>query len=174
MPHIDRLIGKKINRPLIQSILLSLDFQILSEDEEGYELLVPQYRVDVTREADVIEEILRIYGYNNVEISETLHASLSYSNRPDNEKLVDMISEFLCGCGFTEIMNNSLTRSAYYDQLTSFPPENLVRIMNPLSNELNVMRQTLLFGGLETIQHNTNRQRPNLRLFEAGNVIHSM
>jgi phenylalanyl-tRNA synthetase beta chain len=166
---IDRLIGKKIDRALIKSILLSLDFEILAEDADGYDLLVPQYRVDVTREADVIEEILRIYGYNNVEISETLHASLSYSNRPDNEKLVDMISEYLCSSGFTEIMNNSLTRSAYYDQLTTFVPDNLVRIMNPLSNELNVMRQTLLFGGLETIQHNTNRQRPNLRLFEVGN-----
>ncbi|MFO7370824.1 MAG: phenylalanine--tRNA ligase subunit beta [Bacteroidales bacterium] len=168
--HIDRLIGKKIDRPLIRSILISLDFQILSEDEAGFELLVPQYRVDVTREADVIEEILRIYGYNNVEISNKLNTSLSFSNRPDNEKLVDMISEFLTGCGFTEIMNNSLTRSAYYDQLISCAPENLVKIINPLSNDLNVMRQTLLFGGLETIQHNTNRQRPDLRLFEAGNV----
>jgi len=132
--------------------------------------MVPQYRVDVTREADVIEEILRIYGYNNVGISETLHTSLSYSNRPDNEKLVDMISEYMCACGFTEIMNNSLTHASYYDQLTTFPVENLVRIINPLSNELNVMRQTLLFGGLESIQHNINRQRPNLRLFEAGNT----
>jgi phenylalanyl-tRNA synthetase beta chain len=165
----DRLIGKKIDRALIKSILISLDFKILNENTDGFGLLVPQYRVDVTREADVIEEILRIYGYNNVEISETLHASLSYSNQPDNEKLVDMISEYLCSNGFTEIMNNSLTQSAYYDQLTSYIPDNLVRIMNPLSNELNVMRQTLLFGGLETIQHNTNRQRPNLRLFETGN-----
>ena len=167
--HIDRLIGKKIDHALIKSILLSLDFTILAENAGGYELLVPQYRVDVTREADVIEEILRIYGYNNVEISETLHTSLSYSNRPDNEKLVDMISEYLCSNGFTEIMNNSLTQASYYDQLTSFTPDNLVRIINPLSNELNAMRQTLLFGGLETIQHNTNRQRPNLRLFEVGN-----
>jgi phenylalanyl-tRNA synthetase beta chain len=167
--NIDRLIGKKINRSLIKAILLSLDFKILAENAEGYDLLVPQYRVDVTREADVIEEILRIYGYNNVEISATLHTSLSYSNRPDNEKLVDMVSEYLCSNGFTEIMNNSLTRSAYYDQLTSFIPDSLVRIINPLSNELNVMRQTLLFGGLETIQRNTNRQRPNLRLFEVGN-----
>jgi phenylalanyl-tRNA synthetase beta chain len=167
--HINRLIGKKIDHTLIKSILLSLDFTILAENTSGYELLVPQYRVDVTREADVIEEILRIYGYNNVEISETLHASISFSNRPDNEKLVDMISEYLCSSGFTEIMNNSLTQASYYDQLTSFTPDNLVRIINPLSNELNGMRQTLLFGGLETIQHNTNRQRPNLRLFEVGN-----
>jgi phenylalanyl-tRNA synthetase beta chain len=167
--NVDRLIGKKIEHTLIRSILLSLDFDITGQNEEGLELQVPLYRVDVTREADVIEEILRIYGYNNVEVSESLHTSLSFSNKPDNEKLVDMVSEFLCGCGFTEIMNNSLTSAAYYDGLTTFSPERLVKIMNPLSNELNTMRQTLLFGGLETIAHNTNRQRPNLRLFEAGN-----
>lgn len=167
--NIDRLIGKKIDHQLIRSILVSLDFEILNQDESALELKVPLYRVDVNREADVIEEILRIYGYNNVEISGTLHASLSFSNKPDNEKLVNMISEFLCGCGFTEIMNNSLSSSAYYGDLTTFDPERLVKIMNPLSNELNVMRQTLLFGGLETIIHNINRQRPNLRLFEAGN-----
>jgi phenylalanyl-tRNA synthetase beta chain len=167
--NVDRLIGKKIDHNLIKSILRSLDFEIIKEDANGLALTVPQYRVDVTREADVIEEILRIYGYNNVEISSVLHTSLSFSNRPDNEKLVDMISEFLCGNGFTEIMNNSLTHASYYDQLTTFPSENLARIINPLSNELNVMRQTLLFGGLETIQHNNNRQRPNLRLFEVGN-----
>ncbi len=165
----DRLIGKRIDRSTIRSILLSLDFKILTEDKEGFDLLVPQYRVDVTREADVIEEILRIYGYNNVEVSDTLHASLSYTSKPDGEKLVDIVSEYLTSCGFYEIMCNSLTPSAYYDQLPTFPPENLARIMNPLSNELNVMRQTLLFGGLETIQYNTNRQRSDLRLFEFGN-----
>lgn len=167
--QIDRLIGKNIERPLIRKILSSLDFQLISEEPDAMELQVPQYRVDVTREADVIEEILRIYGYNNVEVSDTLHTSLSYSNRPDHEKLVDMISEYLAGCGFYEIMCNSLTPSAYYTELTTFPPENLVRILNPLSNELNVMRQTLLFGGLETIRHNTNRQRADLRMFEFGN-----
>lgn len=166
--HIDRLIGKKIDRALIRSILQSLDFKIDSEHNEVLQLTAPLYRVDVTREADVIEEILRIYGYNHVELSETLHASLSYSNRPDNEKLSDMISEFLCGAGFSEIMNNSLTPSAYYDQLVTFPKEHLVHIVNPLSNELDVMRQTLLFGGLEVIRHNTNRQRPNLRVYEFG------
>jgi phenylalanyl-tRNA synthetase beta chain len=167
--NVSRLIGKKIEASLIRSILLSLDFTILGEDQAGYELIVPQYRVDVTREADVIEEILRIYGYNNVEISETLRASLSYSSKPDKEKLVDMISEYLTSNGFYEIMCNSLTSASYYDTLTSFAPENLVRIVNPLSNELNVMRQTLLFGGLESIQHNVNRQRQDLRLYEFGN-----
>ncbi len=167
--HIDRLIGKKIDREMIKSILLSLDFSILSANENGYTLEAPLYRVDVTRDADVIEEILRIYGYNNVEISDTLNSSISYINKPDNEKLVDIVSEYLTGCGFTEIMNNSLTRSAYYDNLKTFESCALVKVMNPLSNELNVMRQSLLFGGLETIRHNMNRQRPNLRLFEAGN-----
>jgi phenylalanyl-tRNA synthetase beta chain len=167
--NINRLIGKKIDPSLIRSILLSLDFRILAGDRNGYDLLVPQYRVDVTREADVIEEILRIYGYNNIEISGTLQASLSYSSKPDREMIVDMISEYLTGNGFYEIMCNSLTSAAYYDGLTSYAPANLVRILNPLSSELNVMRQTLLFGGLETIQHNTNRQRPDLRLFEFGN-----
>ncbi len=166
--HIDRLIGKKIDHAVIRSILLTLDFKFLSENNEGFKLEAPLYRVDVTREADVIEEILRIYGYNNIALSETLHASLSYSNKPDNEKLVDMISEFLCSAGYSEIMNNSLTPSGYYEPLVTFPKEHLVRIVNPLSNELDVMRQTLLFGGLETIRHNTNRQRPNLRVFEFG------
>ncbi len=167
--NIDRLIGKKIDRSLIRSILLSLDFKIMAEDKDGFDLLVPQYRVDVTREADVTEEILRIYGYNNVEVSETIQSSLSYSSKPDKEKLVDMVSEYLTSTGFYEIMCNSLTSAAYYDSLTSFTPGHLVRIKNPLSNELNVMRQTLLFGGLEAIQYNTNRQRPDLRLFEFGN-----
>lgn len=167
--NIDRLIGKKLDRKLIRSILVSLDFKILSEDANGFDLEVPMYRVDVTREADVIEEILRIYGYNNVEVSEKLNASLSFTPKPDKDALVDTVSEYLVGNGFNEIMCNSLTRSAYYDELQTFTPEHLVRIKNPLSNELNVMRQTLLFGGLETIQHNANRQHPDLRLFEFGN-----
>jgi phenylalanyl-tRNA synthetase beta chain len=167
--NIDRLIGKKIERGLLRSIIQSLEFTILTEDTTGFDLLVPPYRVDVTREADVIEEILRIYGYNNVEVSDELVSSLSYSTRPDKEKLVDIISEYLCSNGFHEIMCNSLTQSAYYDNLVTCKPDNLVRIINPLSNELNVMRQTLIFGGLETIQYNTNRQNDDLRLFEFGN-----
>jgi phenylalanyl-tRNA synthetase beta chain len=167
--HIDRLIGKNIERNLLRSILESLEFEILHEDKSGYNLLVPLYRVDVTREADVIEEILRIYGYNNVEVPENLVSSLSYTHKPDQERLVDAISEYLCNSGFIEIMCNSLTKSAYYDNLVTYKPENLVHIMNPLSHDLNVMRQTLLFGGLETIIHNTNRQRSDLSLFEFGN-----
>ncbi len=167
--NIDRLIGKKIKRNLLHSILVSLDFKILVENETGFELEVPSYRVDVTREADVIEEILRIYGYNNIEVSETLKASLSYSPRPDKDKLTDLVSEFMTGNGFNEIMCNSLTSASYYESLATYPAANLVRIKNPLSNELDSMRQTLLFGGLETIRHNANRQHPDLRLFEFGN-----
>jgi len=167
--HIHRLIGKQIQHAVLHSILTSLDFKILSETNKGYELLVPPYRVDVTREADVIEEILRIYGYNAVEPGQTLNTSLSYSAKPDKEELVEMVSEFLSSNGFNEIMCNSLTRSAYYDSLETYAPGNLVKILNPLSNELNAMRQSLLFGGLETIQHNANRQRSDLRLYEFGN-----
>jgi phenylalanyl-tRNA synthetase beta chain len=170
--NIDRLIGKKISHQLLKSILLSLEFRILSEDSSGFSLEVPTYRVDVTREADVVEEILRIYGYNNIEVTNTLKASLSYSPKPDKDKLADLISEYLCANGFHEIMCNSLTRSAYYDNLVTFKPGNLVKIKNPLSTELNSMRQTLLFGGLETIQYNANRQHPDLRLFEFGNCYY--
>ncbi|MBN1414355.1 MAG: phenylalanine--tRNA ligase subunit beta [Bacteroidales bacterium] len=167
--NIDRLIGISIDRARIKSILKSLEINILEESPDRLLLEVPPYRVDVTREADIIEEILRIYGYNNVPVSETLKTSLSYTAKPDREKLVNRISDLLCGSGFTEIMSNSITSSAYYEKLKTYPSENLVRIMNPLSNELNVMRQTLIFGGLEAIIHNVNRKNPNLRLFEYGN-----
>jgi phenylalanyl-tRNA synthetase beta chain len=130
---------------------------------------VPPYRVDVNREADVIEEILRIYGYNNVPVSETQKSSLSYTVKPDRERMVNKVSDLLCGSGFTEIMSNSITPSAYYDKLKSYPAQRLVRLVNPLSNELNVMRQTLIFGGLEAIVHNINRKNPDLKLFEFGN-----
>ncbi len=167
--NVDRLIGISIDRETIKSILQSLEIRILEETPDKLMLEIPSYRVDVTREADVIEEILRIYGYNNVPFSEKLKTSLSYTAKPDREKMVNKVSDLLCGSGFTEIMSNSITSSAYYDRLNSFPPEKLVKILNPLSNELNVMRQTLIFGGLEAILHNTNRKNPNLRLFEYGN-----
>ena len=167
--NIDRLIGVSIDKETVKSILKSLEIKILRETADQLMLEVPPYRVDVTREADVIEEILRIYGYNNVPFSETLKTSLSYTAKPDRERMVDKVSDILCGSGFTEIMSNSITTSAYYEKLKSFPPDNLVKILNPLSNELNVMRQTLIFGGLEAILHNINRKNPNLRLFEYGN-----
>ena len=164
------LIGKDIPIDEIKRIVTSLEMKILEENETGMKLLVPAYRVDVQRECDVVEDILRIYGYNNVEIPNSLRMSLSVEGEEDKSlHLQNIVSERLIGCGFNEILNNSLTASAYYDELQSFKSENLVRLMNPLSNDLNVMRQTLLFGGLESIVRNTNRKNADLKFFEFGN-----
>jgi phenylalanyl-tRNA synthetase beta chain len=168
--HVDRLIGKKIDRERIKSILQSLEIEIVSETEHGLGLKVPPYRVDVQREADIIEEILRIHGYNSVEISERLFSSLSHGEKPPKHKLQNLISDFLCARDFTEIMSNSLTPSVYYEGQKMFPVDNLVAMINPLSNDLNVLRQTLLFGGLEAIVRNTNRQKQDLKLYEFGNI----
>ncbi len=166
--HIDRLIGKKLDHTLIKKILTSLDIQVLDEKGDTLKLSLPPYRVDVTREADVIEEILRIYGYNNVEFPEKISASLSPSVKPDNEVLVNRVSDFLASNGFNEIMSNSLTRSSYYASLKTYPADRCVKILNPLSSDLDVMRQTLLIHGLEAIHYNINRQNGNLRFFEFG------
>lgn len=171
--YCDRLIGKKIGNDVIKSILQSLDIKIVSENEEGLRLTVPAFRVDVQRPCDVVEEILRIYGYNNVEIPTQLHSSLTIEEEADRDhKLENIISEQLVGCGFNEILNNSLTKSTYYDHdsLNAFRWENTVKVMNPLSSDLGVMRQTLLFGGLESLARNINRKRSNLKFFELGNV----
>lgn len=126
--------------------------------------------MDVQRDCDVVEDILRIYGYNNVEIPTTLKSSLTTKGEVDySQKLQNLISEQLVGCGFNEILNNSLTAASYYEGLETYKNENLVYLMNPLSNDLNVMRQTLLFGGLESIQHNANRKNADLKFFEFGN-----
>ncbi|MBN2486133.1 MAG: phenylalanine--tRNA ligase subunit beta [Bacteroidales bacterium] len=166
--NIDRLIGKKLDRGLIKNILASLDIKVESETGDTLNLLVAPYRVDVTREADVIEEILRVYGYNNVEFSQKINASLSPVVKPDNELIVNQVSDFLASNGFNEIMSNSLTKSIYYNNLKSYPAENCVAMLNPLSSDLGVLRQTILFSGLEAIVHNINRQNQNLRLFEYG------
>ncbi len=168
--HVDRLIGKKIERKLIKSILKSLDFQVLNEANDKLTITIPPYRVDVTREADVIEEILRIYGYNNVEFSHKLNISVSPVIKPDNELWVNEVSEYLTHAGFTEIISNSLTKKDYYSNLQTFPADKLVPILNPISADLDVMRQTLLFGGLEAIARNINYKNPNLRLYEFGRV----
>jgi len=167
--HLDRLIGKVIDRDKVKKILISLGFKILSSADEGLSLEIPSYKVDVTREADVVEEILRIYGYNNIEFSSVLHSSISYSPKPDPEKIKNGISDYLCSNGFSEIMNNSLTRSSYYEDNPVFPAENNVRILNPLSKDLDVMRQTLLYGGLESLVYNQNRKISDCKLFEFGN-----
>ena len=167
---INALIGKDIPVETVKSILESLEMEIVSETEEGLTIHVPVYRIDVQRDVDVIEDILRIYGYNNIEFSENVKSNLSYKTATDRGyQLQNQISEQLCGSGFNEIMNNSLTRSAYYDELTTYPVSHCVMLMNPLSADLNGMRQTLLFGGLESIEHNAKRKNGNIRFFEFGN-----
>lgn len=167
------LIGKVIPVETIKSIVASLEMKIVNETPEGLTLQVPPYRVDVQRDCDVVEDILRIYGYNNVEIPTTLKSSLTTNGEVDHsQKLQNLVSEQLIGCGFNEILNNSLTAAGYYEGLESYKNENLVRLMNPLSNDLNVMRQTLLFGGLESIQHNANRKNADLKFFEFGNCYY--
>ena len=170
--NITRLIGKVIPKETIKNILRSLEIVIKTESEEGLSLAVPPFRVDVKREADIIEEILRIYGYNNVEPCKSTKSTIQLAPHPDKMKLQNLISEIFTARGFNEIMSNSLTKSAYYDQLKSFKPENTVQIFNPLSSDLNGMRQTLLFGGLEAINRNTNFRNADLRLYEFGNVYH--
>ncbi|MBQ2459335.1 MAG: phenylalanine--tRNA ligase subunit beta [Bacteroidaceae bacterium] len=168
--YVDALIGKHIPSETVKSIVTSLEMRIVNETPQGVELKVPAYRVDVQRPCDVVEDILRIYGYNNVEIPTTLKSCLSVKGEPDkSHKLQNLVGEQLVGAGFREILNNSLQRGAYYDGLEAYKSENLVRLLNPLSQDLNVMRQTLLFGGLETIARNVSYKNADLRLFEYGN-----
>lgn len=167
---INTLIGKAIPAETVKSILASLEMQVVSETEEGLTVAVPVYRIDVQRDVDVIEDILRIYGYNNVEIGDNVKSNLSYQTPVDRSyRLQNIISDQLSGCGFYEILNNSLTRSAYYNELTLYPAARSVMLMNPLSADLNSMRQTLLFGGLESIAHNRNRKNGDLKMYEFGN-----
>ena len=167
------LIGKEIGKDTIKHICSSLEMEIVNETPEVLTLDVPRYRVDVQHPCDVVEDVLRIYGYNNVEIPTTLKSSLTVKGDADrSQRMQNLISEQLVGEGFHEIMNNSLTRAAYYDNLQSYPAANLVHLMNPLSNDLNVMRQTLLFGGLESVARNINHKSPDLRFFEFGNCYY--
>lgn len=171
--YVHDLVGKTIPVETIKRIVTSLEMKILSETSEGITLQVPAYRVDVQRPCDVVEDILRIYGYNNVEIPTTLKSSLTVKGEVDQwQKMQNLISEQLVGCGFNEILNNSLTKSAYYDGLETYPSQHLVMLMNPLSSDLNCMRQTLLFGGLESIRHNVNRKCADLKFFEFGNCYY--
>ena len=168
--YVDALIGKHIPADTIKRIVTSLEMKIEQETPEDLTLTVPAYRVDVQRPCDVVEDILRIYGYNNVEIPTTLKSSLSVKGEPDKSyKLQNLVSEQLVGAGFREILNNSLQRGGYYDGLESYKSENLVRLLNPLSQDLNVLRQTLLFGGLESIARNTSYRNADLHFFEFGN-----
>lgn len=168
--NIARLIGKEIPKEILKQILVSLEIKITKESEQGLSLEIPPYRVDVKREVDVIEELLRIYGYNNIEPNTATKSTIQHAPRPDKIKLQNLISELFTARGFNEIMSNSLTKLAYYENLSSYPLSHSVQLFNPLSNDLNSLRQTLLFGGLEAINRNTNFRNTDLRLFEFGNV----
>ena len=171
--YVDRLIGKAIGHDMIKSIVESLEMKVVEETAEGLLLDVPAYRVDVQRPCDVVEDILRIYGYNNVEIPTQLKSSLTILGEADKAyHLQNVIGEQLVGCGFREILNNSLTKTSYYTELNKYTEETTVKVMNPLSSDLGVMRQSLLFGGLESICRNVNHKMPNLRFFEFGNCYH--
>ena len=171
--YVDNLIGKQLGRDTIKSIVTSLEMNIDEETADGLKLTVPAYRVDVQRPCDVVEDILRIYGYNNVEIPSSINSALSIKGEPDkSHKLQNLVSEQLVGAGYNEILNNSLQRGAYYDDLQAYPSKRLVRLLNPLSQDLNVLRQTLLFGGLESISRNENRRRGDEQFFEFGNCYY--
>ncbi|NQV02721.1 MAG: phenylalanine--tRNA ligase subunit beta, partial [Bacteroidia bacterium] len=168
--NLDHLIGKEIPGDVVKSILADLDITIGHESSSGIDLLIPAFKVDVTREADVIEEVLRIYGYNNIGIPQEVKSSFSFLSAPDSGKIRNIVADLLSSNGFFEIMNNSLTRSTYYEDNALFPADKCVRILNPSSRDLDVMRQTLLFGGLESIVYNLNRKASDLLFFETGTV----
>ena len=164
-----KLIGKDIPEDTILTILGNLEVEVRGREGDVLQVAVPPYRVDVQREADLIEDVLRVYGYNNVEISDHVNSTLSYAPKPDKSRLQNMASDYLSANGFTEIMSNSLTKSSYYEGCSSYPAERCVRILNPLSQDLNVMRQTLLFNALEAVELNVNRRNGNLKMYEVGN-----
>lgn len=169
--YVTGLIGKNIGHDTIKSIVESLEMKVVAEDAERLSLEVPTYRVDVRRPCDVVEDILRVYGYNNVEFTDEIHGCLSNKDDADlRNDLRELISNQLTAEGYNEIMNNSLTAASYYEGLESYPAEHCVRVINALSSDLNVMRQTLLFGGLESLARNINRKNANLRMYEFGDV----
>lgn len=168
--RIEAFIGKKIGHEVIENILTDLNYEFVSRSENGAVVAVPSYMVDVYRECDVVEEILRIYGYNNIELPARMRMAVVPDVKPEPEAVRNAISDYLAANGFVETMNNSLTKSAYYSSLTTYPEDKCVRIINPLSSDLNVMRQTLILNGLEVIAYNINRQTTCLRTFEYGSV----
>ena len=168
--NVDRLIGKRIEREIIKDILIDLEIKVIEESEEGLKLQIPTFKVDVTREVDIIEEILRIYGYNNIILDNKIHSSISLRPKPDMEKIQNMISDYLSSQGFSEIMNNSLTKSVYAESNQDFDAQNSVVMLNPLSQDLNVLRQSLMFGGLESIAYNQNRRISDQKIYEFGNI----
>ncbi|MDR1005627.1 MAG: phenylalanine--tRNA ligase subunit beta [Bacteroidales bacterium] len=167
--RMDSLIGKRIDRSTVKLILTSLEMNIVREDQSGLTIEVPTNKVDVNRECDVIEEVLRIYGYNNVEMPQSVKSSLSYEQKPNQDKIQNIVSDLLSSLGFNETMCNSLSKTAYYDNNADFPAKHSVNVLNALSKDLGVMRQTLLYGGMETLAYNINRKTNNIRIFEFGN-----
>ncbi|MBL6944764.1 MAG: phenylalanine--tRNA ligase subunit beta [Bacteroidales bacterium] len=170
LKRVDRLIGKAISRDVIKKILADLEIIVTEENDETLKLSIPTYKVDVTREVDIVEEILRIYGYNNIEISGKLNSSISARPVPDLEKIQNTIADYLAGQGMLEIMNNSLTKADHTEINNDIRSDEIVNLLNPLSKDLNILRPTLLYGGLETVSYNLNRKSPNLKLFEFGSV----
>ncbi len=168
--NIYRLIGEEIDKTQIIKILEALEIKIEYQDNEKLELKVPTYRVDVQREADIIEEILRIYGYNEIAISNHVNSTLSYAQKPDKEKIINIVSDLLSNNGFNEMMNNSLTKAAYYENSKIFNPNETVTLLNPLSQDLNAMRQSLLFGALEVAIYNINRKNNDIKFYEFGST----
>ena len=168
--RIENFVGKKIGKDVIENILESLAYEFVEKTENGAKVAVPSYMIDVYRECDIVEEILRIYGYNNIELPQAMKMSVNAPQKPEQEQVRKTIADFLAANGFVETMNNSLTKSEYYSKLKTFPEEKCVRIMNPLSSDLNVMRQTLILNGLEVIAYNINRQINNIKTFEYGSV----
>ena len=171
--YVSNLIGKDIPAETVKSIVGSLEMKVLSETSEGLKLQVPAYRVDVQRPCDVVEDILRIYGYNNVEMPQSVRSCMAIKGDVDKSyKLQNVVGEQLVGAGFREMWNNSLQRAAYYEGLESLKAENCVRLLNPLSQDLSVLRQTLLFGGLESIARNISYRSSNLAFYEFGNCYY--
>ena len=168
--RIENFIGKKIGHDVIEGLLEALAYEFVEKREGGSVVAVPSYMIDVYRECDVVEEILRVYGYNNIELPHAMRMSVNAPQKPEPEQVRKAVSDFLAANGFVETMNNSLTKSEYYSKLKTFPEEKCVRIMNPLSSDLNVMRQTLLLNGLEVIAYNINRQITDIKTFEYGSV----
>ena len=164
-----RLIGKEISEEQILTILEALEVEVRGREGKVLHVAVPPYRVDVQREADLVEDVLRVYGYNNIEVSDHVNSTLSYAPKPDKSRLQNIASDFLTSNGYTEIMSNSLTKASYYEGSESYPVERCVKILNPLSQDLNVMRQTLMFNALEAVELNVNRKNGDLRMYEVGN-----
>ena len=167
-----KLIGEEIPREKIKEILMSLDIKINNVTEAGLGLTVPAYRNDVQREADIIEEILRVYGYNNIETTEKLNASISNTSKFEDYKLQNIIGNQLASQGFYETLTNSLTTPDYIELSNDLLQDHNVEMLNPLSKDLSVMRQSMLFSGLENVRHNVNRKREDLKLFEFGKTYH--